>query len=87
MDPEQIKLAKGITKFVVTSSVGLVVSKAVKSHVSPKNALQAVQIAVGSYALAGMVSDQAGDWAGTRFDDALETVQKIKTALKENADK
>ncbi len=83
---DKIKLAKGFTKFVVGTSVGSVVVKAVKSNVTPANTLQGVQLIVGAYAIGGMVSDRAVDWAGPKFDEALETLQKIKSSLKDQAD-
>lgn len=84
---DKIKLAKGITKFVVGTSVGSVVAKAVKSNVAATNTLDGVQLIVGAYAIGGMVSDRAVDWAGPKFDEAVDTVLKIKATLKENADK
>lgn len=83
---DKIKLAKGIAKFAAGRSVIMVVTNAAKAHVPTKNKLEEIQLLIGAYVLAGMVSDHAITWADKRFDDAVSFVQSLKKSLKEQAD-
>jgi hypothetical protein len=77
-------VVKSATKFVVAASVGNVVKTIVKSNVIPQNRIGQIQIAVASFALAGMASDRAADYAAVKFDEAILLIDTLKV-LKDKA--
>lgn len=78
---DKIKLAKGIAKLAVGTSVGSVVSKLVKTHVPVTTTFDQIQVVIGASAIAGIVSDRAVDWADEKFEDTLGFVQKIAKSI------
>lgn len=76
---DKIMLAKAVTKFVASKSVGMVVANVVKNHVTTANKIEEIQVIVGAYVLAGMVADRALAWTDGKFDETIEAVQKFKS--------
>lgn len=83
---DKFELAKAVTKFVVGTSVGTVVSRAIKTHVPAKNLGEELQILIGAYALAGMVSDHALDWADAKYEDTRNKLLEFGKSRKERAE-
>jgi len=78
---DKIKLAKGITKFVVGASVSSTVIKLVKIHVPTVTRSEELQLIVGAWALGGMATERANVWADYKFDEVLKLVQSIKKSF------
>ena len=78
---DKIKLAKGITKFVVGASVSSTVIKLVKTHVPTATRSEELQLIVGAWAIGGLATERAYVWADHKFDEALNLVQSIKTSF------
>lgn len=82
---DKIKLAKGVAKFVVSTSVGSVIKNSIKNQVVPSNQFEQVQLVVGAYVLGAMIGDKALDWADARFESAAQAYKKIKEAQEEES--
>lgn len=83
---EKVALAKAVIKFVVGTSVGTVVSKAIKQNLEPKNLSEELQIVVGAYVLAGMASDKALDWADAKYEETRQKLIDFETARKDRSE-
>lgn len=80
---DKLAIAKGITKFVVTQSVGFVVGSAVKTNVPTTNKTQQVEIVIGAYVLGAMIGDKASDYVDQKFDKAVTAVKEFANKNKE----
>lgn len=80
-----IFLARGLAKLLVGGSVGRVMKQVVKNNVNtPANRREQIRLIVATYAISGMVADQASQWAVKELDQLVETVKKAKTKWDEN---
>lgn len=73
------EIAKSAIKFVVGSSTGAVVTKLVKSHSSPDNIVEELQLVVAGYALGGVVADRTVDWADAKFTGLMKAIEQFKS--------
>src|SRR5207244_2975192 len=60
--------ARFATKWIVRSSVCGVVAVLIKDRVEPDTRKEKIELYVASWALSGMLAEQAADYAGERFD-------------------
>ena len=73
------EIAKSVIKFVVGSSTGAVVTELVKSHSSPDNVVEELQLVVAGYALGGVVADRTVDWADAKFNGLMKAFEQFKS--------
>lgn len=81
---DKIALARTVVLFAAGRSVGNVVTKSIKYSVPTNNTLEKVELAVGSFVLAGMVADKALVWTGKRFDDTVDAVRELRARMAED---
>jgi hypothetical protein len=79
---DKLAIAKGITKFVVSTCAGSVVSTCAKNLCAPSNPVEKTTLFVGSYALGSMVGERATDWADRKFDELQEAIVSLKNKQK-----
>lgn len=74
-----IVVGRGLAKFLVGGSVTRVTVKAIKANVpAPENKRETIRLAVASYAISGMVADQATQWIGKEIDELVEWFEERK---------
>lgn len=66
-----IKLAKGIASFIVATGTSAIVKTIIKENVEPKNRFSAISVAVGTFAIGGLVSEHAVKYTMRRIDKAI----------------
>lgn len=74
---DKLKIAKTVTKFVVSNSCGFVVGQVVKNNTSPVNKLQQAELIVGAYVLGAMIGEKAGAYAEQEFDRIVAAVKEF----------
>ena len=83
MESTKIKLAKSATKFIAGRSVSMIVVCALKGRIPTTNKSEELQVLIGSYVIAGMVTDFAIDWTSAKFDEGVQLVRTIKGIMKD----
>ena len=70
-----IKIAKGLTSFVVSAGVSTIVTNVVRAT-TPRNIglLNKIAIGVGGLALSGLVADQAVKYVEKEIDEVLTSL-------------
>lgn len=81
----KITIARTVVGLIAGRAVGNTVTKAIKFSVPTNNNLEKVELAVGSFVLAGMVADKAIAWTHEQFDDGVETFRALKERMNEDA--
>lgn len=76
---DKLNFAKTGVKLVVGKSVNFVVATAITRYIPVESKTEQVQLFIGSYAIAGVVSTLATDYVGGKVDDIVESVTKIKS--------
>lgn len=73
---------KGAARFVVGSSIRFVVSGAIASVVPVESRKDKVRVAVASYALSGLITEQAKDYVCNEIDDKIEFCRGVRDHLR-----
>lgn len=79
MSVNKKQLAKSAARFVVGASVSMVSNRFLKTHVPTATIMDEIQLAIGSFAIGGMVSEQSGRWSDGMFDKVEALLTNART--------
>lgn len=75
VSPKTRKVAKVVTHYAVSFSVGYTTASLITQNVSPKNTLQRVELFIGASVLGSMAVDKAVDFADRKLDDIINSFE------------
>lgn len=84
---KKIQLAKNITRAIVGFGAGAVTKAIIQNNTEPEGKVDKVTYAAGSYALAGIASVHAANFANTKFEEMFpssktpEVIEETPTVI------
>lgn len=72
------QIAKTTIGLAVQMGAGKIVHSIIRNNVAPENALDQITLFAGSYAIGGMVAEQARAYSDRAVDQVVDAFQQIR---------
>lgn len=65
-------ITKKVVNIVVTTTVGFTAANAVASSTNPTTKIQKIEVVIGSYILASLITEKTSEWTDKKVDAAFD---------------
>lgn len=86
MKDANVKIAKATAKLVAGLSVSMIVNNVLKTYVPVDTKIQKIELIVGTFVLANMVTERAGEWTDKQVDAVANAIEAITVPNTEETD-